>query len=130
MENAQSLEKQELLKNLINTLGKNRYFDLDTSFKCFDRYFVEKIYDEPQQRAGFSLETEYLAIGKTEEGYEVCVGVEGHNSCKVYLYGQMGFKEYFSKNEHGKDDEYQQEDIYGFKSIANDVDDFAKMLFC
>jgi hypothetical protein len=144
MENIENLEEQDLIKNLIDTMywrsmaWPSVSFDLDAEESPFPlhagigfaRYCVIEIYNEPKQKAGFSSEMEYLAIGKTKNGYEICVGIGEQNFGKVYLHGWLHFEELFSQNEDGKCELCYEADVCGFKMISSSLEEFDKKLFC
>lgn len=146
MESMKNLEGQNLIKDLIDTIDwRSRAwpsisFDLDADLplplNCsvrFQTYRVIEVYDEPKQKVCLGspgTELEFLVIGKTNNDYEICVGTGEENFGKVYLYGFLGFDEWFSKNEYGDNDEYHQEDVCGFQKITNTIEEFSDAQYC
>lgn len=108
---------------------------------CFDvkrRYGtyavrINKMHAEPKKFSCDFLTKEtdhFLEIGATNGDEKICIYTgNGNLNGNIHLFGLIDIAESYSYDADGNEDEYHQDDVYGFMHIAKSFDDFFNMAY-
>jgi len=127
------IENQKTVEEYKNWVAQdgvllNRYFDI-MEHKQIATKHITKLHSSTKELLEVSDEiaNNFVEIGEDSNGEKICLN---KSTDGVYQYGWRNFGESYSYNKDGDIIDYHQDDVYGFKKIANSFNELLQELYC